>query len=118
MLVGDFMIVVVLQNSFVSTIIPWPFDSSCPAIFATSALAAPVPASSVAQGLDISFELQNILTNTNNNPGYTYPTSLTRGIVPVSLVSWHTPCVLMYRYTNVPLYQQPGTFPVIQYIDT
>ena len=35
------------------------------------------------QDVDVSTTLQNILANTNNNPGYTYPTDLTRGIVPV-----------------------------------
>ena len=63
-----------------------------PVLFASTAFAAPVPASSVAQGLDISFELQNILANTNNNPGYIYPTSLTRGIIPVS--PWSTPSAI------------------------
>lgn len=46
--------------------------------------AAPVPASGTAEGLDISTTLQNILSNTHNSDAYTYPTDLTRGIVPVS----------------------------------
>lgn len=45
--------------------------------------AAPVPVLSLSQGLDISFQLQNILDNTDKNPGYRYPTDFTRGIVPV-----------------------------------
>ena len=45
--------------------------------------AAYIPASATAQGLDVSQSLQNILDNTDNNPGYTYATDLTRGIVPV-----------------------------------
>lgn len=44
-------------------------------------LVAAVPAS-VPQ-LDISATLQNILANTDNSPSYTYPTDLTRGIIPV-----------------------------------
>ena len=44
---------------------------------------ASVPESSIAQGLDISYALQNILDNTDGSDAYTYPTDLTRGIVPV-----------------------------------
>ncbi|KAJ9617131.1 Altered inheritance of mitochondria protein 6 [Cladophialophora chaetospira] len=43
--------------------------------------AASIPASAQAVGLDISTTLQNILANTQNSDGYTYPTDLTRGIV-------------------------------------
>ena len=52
--------------------------------FAVQANAASIPASAQAVGLDISTTLQNILANTQNSDGYTYPTDLTRGIVPVS----------------------------------
>jgi hypothetical protein len=52
---------------------------------ASVAVAAPLPESATAQGLDIPFELQNILQNTDGSSAYTYPTSLTRGIVPVCL---------------------------------
>jgi hypothetical protein len=52
---------------------------------ASVAVAAPLPESATAQGLDIPFELQNILRNTDGSSAYTYPTSLTRGIVPVGL---------------------------------
>ena len=51
-------------------------------LFASLATAAPLPASATAQGLDISTTLQNILANTDNNDGYTYPTDITRGIMP------------------------------------
>lgn len=51
---------------------------------ALQANAASIPASAKAIGLDISTTLQNILANTQNSDGYTYPTDLTRGIVPVS----------------------------------
>ncbi|KAL2424217.1 Altered inheritance of mitochondria protein 6-like protein [Exophiala dermatitidis] len=44
--------------------------------------AAPLPASATAEGLDISQGLQNILANTHGSDAYTYPTDLTRGIVP------------------------------------
>lgn len=37
-----------------------------------------------AQIPDVSQSLQNILKNTHNSKLYTYPTDLTRGIVPVS----------------------------------
>ena len=50
---------------------------------ASVAVAAPLPASATAEGLDIPFELQSILENTDGSDAYTYPTSLTRGIVPV-----------------------------------
>ena len=43
---------------------------------------AQLPSSATAEGLDISQTLQNILANTDNNPGYTYPTDITRGIAP------------------------------------
>ena len=33
--------------------------------------------------LDVSATMQNILANTDNSPAYTYPTDLTRGIIPV-----------------------------------
>lgn len=46
--------------------------------------ASPLPASATAEGLDITTSLQNILDNTQNSNGYTYPTDLTRGIIPVS----------------------------------
>lgn len=39
--------------------------------------AAPLPL-----GPSISSVLQNILDNTDNNPGYNYPTDITRGIIP------------------------------------
>jgi hypothetical protein len=42
---------------------------------AVTVLAAPVP--------DVSSTLQNILSNTHNSDLYTYPTDLTRGIIPV-----------------------------------
>jgi hypothetical protein len=45
---------------------------------ASVAVAAPLPES-------VPFELQNILQNTDRSSAYTYPTSLTRGIVPVCL---------------------------------
>ena len=51
-------------------------------IFASLANAAPLPPSATAEGLDISTALQNILANTDNNNGYTYPTDITRGIMP------------------------------------
>jgi hypothetical protein len=50
--------------------------------FASLVDAAPLPASAAAQGLDISTTLQNILANTDNNDAYTYPTDITRGIIP------------------------------------
>jgi hypothetical protein len=43
-------------------------------------LAAPVPA--------VSSTLQNILHNTDKSDLYTYPTDLTRGIVPVSKLGY------------------------------
>ncbi|EXJ93442.1 hypothetical protein A1O1_01834 [Capronia coronata CBS 617.96] len=49
---------------------------------ALQASAAPLPASASAEGLDIPAALQNILSNTHNSDAYTYPTDLTRGIVP------------------------------------
>jgi hypothetical protein len=52
---------------------------------ASVAVAAPLPKSASAQDLDIPFELQNILQNTDGSSAYTYPTSLTRGIVTVGL---------------------------------
>lgn len=52
---------------------------------ASTGLAAPLPASATAEGLDITFTLQNILANTDQSGAYTYPTALTRGIVPVRL---------------------------------
>jgi len=42
----------------------------------------PLPSSATAEGLDISTTLQNILSNTHNSDAYTYPTDLTRGIIP------------------------------------
>lgn len=53
-------------------------------ISASSVSSAPLPETATAEGLDISVTLQNILANTDGNKGYTYPTDLTRGIVPVS----------------------------------
>ncbi|EXJ76580.1 uncharacterized protein A1O5_01088 [Cladophialophora psammophila CBS 110553] len=44
--------------------------------------AAALPPSAQATGLDISNTLQNILANTQKSDGYSYPTDLTRGIVP------------------------------------
>ncbi|OAP61637.1 hypothetical protein AYL99_03840 [Fonsecaea erecta] len=44
--------------------------------------AAALPHSAQATGLDISTTLQNILANTQKSDGYTYPTDLTRGIIP------------------------------------
>jgi hypothetical protein len=55
----------------------------CAMPLALQANAASIPASAQAVGLDISATLQNILANTQNSDGYTYPTDLTRGIVPV-----------------------------------
>ena len=52
---------------------------------ASVAVAAPLPEFATAQRLDVPFELQNILQNTDRSSAYTYPTSLTRGIVPVGL---------------------------------
>ena len=52
--------------------------------FTIRANAAAIPASAQAVGLDISSTLQNILANTQGSTGYTYPTDLTRGIIPVS----------------------------------
>ncbi|KIX09687.1 uncharacterized protein Z518_00768 [Rhinocladiella mackenziei CBS 650.93] len=49
---------------------------------AVKVTAAPLPASATAEGLDISTSLQNILSNNHNSDAYTYPTDLTRGIVP------------------------------------
>ena len=49
---------------------------------ASIAFAAPLPESATAQGLDIPTTLQNILANTDGSDAYTYPTDLTRGIVP------------------------------------
>ncbi|KIW13536.1 hypothetical protein PV08_08724 [Exophiala spinifera] len=59
--------------------------STLAAVVASLALgtsAAPVPSPDAAEGLDISTTLQNILSNTHNSDAYTYPTDLTRGIVP------------------------------------
>ena len=50
--------------------------------FASLASAAPTP-----EGLDISSSLQNILDNTHGSDQYTYPTDLTRGIVPKAIHS-------------------------------
>ncbi|KAK5058814.1 hypothetical protein LTR84_011078 [Exophiala bonariae] len=44
--------------------------------------AAAIPSSATAEGLSLSPGLQNILSNTDNNDAYTYPTDLTRGIIP------------------------------------
>lgn len=65
---------------------------SCPLVaaflaFAIHVPAAPLPTSATAQDLDISDSLQNILSNTDNSDAYSYPTDLTRGIVPVSSCS-------------------------------
>lgn len=46
------------------------------AIFAAGVVAVPP---------DVSRSLQNILANTDKSNAYTYPTDLTRGIVPVSI---------------------------------
>ncbi|KIV86189.1 hypothetical protein PV11_01819 [Exophiala sideris] len=54
---------------------------------ALKVIAAPLPASATAEGLDISAGLQNILANTQNSNGYTYPTDLTRGIIPKAIHS-------------------------------
>ncbi len=51
-------------------------------VFGILVYAAPVPPSATAEGLDISTTLQNILANTDGNNGYTYPTDITRGIMP------------------------------------
>jgi hypothetical protein len=50
--------------------------------FATTVLAAPLYAPTTPEGLDISTSLQNILANTDGSKAYTYPTDLTRGIIP------------------------------------
>lgn len=41
----------------------------------------------VDPNLDVSSSLQSILQNAHNNPAYTYPTDLTRGIVPKAIHS-------------------------------
>jgi hypothetical protein len=51
-------------------------------VFIAVANAAPLPASASASSLYIPLTLQNILANTDNNDAYTYPTDITRGIVP------------------------------------
>lgn len=56
-----------------------------PSIYAllfTAATAAPLHQSAVAETAGISHSLQNILDNTDGSDLYTYPTDLTRGIVP------------------------------------
>jgi hypothetical protein len=70
------------------------------ATWAVQAFAAAIPASAQAVGLDISTTLQNILANTQNSNGYTYPTDLTRGIVPVSFIeiSSQFPCDFTQRF--------------------
>ena len=40
----------------------------------------------VVAGPDVSLNLQDILNQAHQGPLYTYPTSLTQGIVPVSLM--------------------------------
>lgn len=50
--------------------------------WALQANAAAIPS---AEGLSISESLQSILSNTHNSDAYSYPTDLTRGIIPVSL---------------------------------
>jgi len=52
--------------------------------------AAAIPSSATAEGLDISDTLQNILSNNHNSDAYSYPTDLTRGIIPVSLAPSHS----------------------------
>ena len=52
------------------------------AVVASLASAAPTP-----EGLDISDSLQNVLDNTQGSDLYTYPTDLTRGIVPKAIHS-------------------------------
>jgi hypothetical protein len=51
-------------------------------LLASHGLAAPVQPTPY----DISSTLQNILANTDGSKGYTYPTDLTRGIVPVRVL--------------------------------
>lgn len=41
---------------------------------------------------DVSGTLQNILQNTHGSDLYTYPTDLTRGIIPVSIECRSRPC--------------------------
>ncbi len=53
--------------------------------------AAPLPTSATAEGIDIGSTLQNILANTQKSDAYTYPTDLTRGIMPVSHIPAQVP---------------------------
>jgi len=55
------------------------FSSLPSRLFAALAL---VSATSVASEPDVSIALQNILNQAHQAPLYTYPTSLTQGIVP------------------------------------
>jgi hypothetical protein len=78
----------VRANSLLSSISTMkPLSPSLLLAGASVAFAAPLPASATAQGLDIPFELQNILENTDGSNAYTYSTSLTRGIVPVHVTA-------------------------------
>ena len=44
--------------------------------------AAALPVSLTTESLNLPGELQNILANTDGNDAYTYPTDITRGIIP------------------------------------
>jgi len=58
-----------------------------PSLILLFSCALPCHLAPITAGLDISNTLQNILDNTDGSDAYTYPTDLTRGIVPVSTIS-------------------------------
>ncbi|RMZ89897.1 hypothetical protein DV736_g2874, partial [Chaetothyriales sp. CBS 134916] len=64
------------------------------AVFASLVIASPLP-----QDLDISSSLQNVLENTHDSDLYTYPTDLTRGVVPKQIHSHND------YWRDVPFYE-------------
>ncbi|RMZ84010.1 hypothetical protein DV737_g1404, partial [Chaetothyriales sp. CBS 132003] len=64
------------------------------AVFASLVIASPLP-----PDLDISSSLQNVLENTHGSPLYTYPTDLTRGVVPKQIHSHND------YWRDVPFYE-------------
>lgn len=86
------------------------FAAAALAAFATSTVAKPISRPHKRQSqrdpnLDISSSLQNILDNTHGSNLYTYPTDLTRGIIPVSPPV--VPC--MYTFNVLPPESHPFT---------